>query len=81
MTKLHNMSVPPKSSYQNEILPPGKMLYLDLGRLIRINLMGMPITSGKVILESELYKKLEEYIKENEKWYERVKPINKYVIL
>ena len=81
MTMLHNMSVPPQSSYHNEILPPGKMLYLDLARLIRTKLMGMPIKSGKVISESELYKKLKEYIKENEKWYERVKPLNKYVIL
>ena len=78
---LHNMSVPPLSSYTNKILPPGKMIYLDLGRIIRIKLMGMQYPSGKVVPENELYKNLEEYIKNNEKWYERVKPINKYVLL
>ena len=81
MTMLHNMSVPPLSSYTNKILPPGKMIYLDLGRIIRIKLMGMQYPSGKVVPENELYKNLEEYIKNNEKWYERVKPINKYVLL
>ena len=43
--------------------------------------MGMQYPSGKVVPENELYKNLEEYIKNNEKWYERVKPINKYVLL
>ena len=79
MNKLHNMSVPPMSKYQHQIVSPDTLVVLDL-----YDLLWAKIFEREIIVTTkgdELNEALKIYLSQNEKWYEKVKPIDKYCIL
>lgn len=67
------------SKYQHQIASPGTLLVLDL-----YNLLWAKIFEREIVVTSkgdETYEALKIYVSQNEKWYETVKPIDKYCIL